>query len=65
VLEVVETARRITGQAIPSVFAPRRAGDPARLTSSASFAQKTLNWKARYSDMDTLVKTSWAAYTAR
>jgi UDP-glucose 4-epimerase len=65
VLEVIETARRVTGQAIPSVFAPRRAGDPARLTSSASFAQKTLGWKARYSDMDTLIQTSWAAYTAR
>ena len=65
VLEVIETARRITGQEIPSVFAPRRAGDPARLTSSAAFAQQTLDWKALYSDMDTLIRTSWAAYTAR
>jgi UDP-glucose 4-epimerase len=64
VMEVVETARRISGQAIPATTVARRAGDPAKLTASSSLARETLGWTARYSDMDTLIKTSWAAYQA-
>jgi len=62
VLEVLETARRITGQPIPSQVAPRRPGDPAKLTASAGLARSLLGWKAEHSDMETLVRTSWEAY---
>ncbi|MDR2471219.1 MAG: UDP-glucose 4-epimerase GalE [Treponema sp.] len=62
VLEVLETARRITGRPIPSRVAGRRPGDPARLTASAGLARSLLGWKAAHSDLDTLVKTSWEAY---
>jgi len=62
VKEVLETARKITGQAIPARTADRRPGDPAKLTSSASLAFSILGWKAKYSDMETLIKTSWAVY---
>jgi UDP-glucose 4-epimerase len=64
VTEVVETARRITGQAIPAKISGRRAGDPAKLTASSGLAREVLGWQARYSDMDTLIKTSWDAYRA-
>ena len=62
VLEVLEAARRITGQPIPSRIAERRSGDPAKLTASAGLACSLLGWKAEYSDIDTLVRTSWEAY---
>jgi UDP-glucose 4-epimerase len=62
VKEVVETARRITGKPIPAKTVSRRPGDPAKLTASAAYALETLGWKAQYSDMETLVKTSWEAY---
>jgi UDP-glucose 4-epimerase len=62
VLEVLETARRVTGQPIPSRIAARRPGDPAKLTSSAAEARALLGWKAEHSSMETLVKTSWDAY---
>ena len=62
VLEVLETSRRITGQPIPSRFVERRPGDPAKLTASAGLAHSLLNWKAKHSDMDTLVRTSWEVY---
>jgi len=62
VLEVLETARRITKQPIPSRITERRLGDPAKLTASAALALSLLGWKAEYSDMDTLVKTSWEVY---
>ena len=62
VLEVLEAARRISGQPIPSRIAERRPGDPARLTASAGLARSLLGWKAEHSDLDTLVRTSWEVY---
>ncbi|MDR2553700.1 MAG: UDP-glucose 4-epimerase GalE [Treponema sp.] len=62
VLEVLETARRITGRPIPSRIAGRRPGDPAKLTASAGLARSLLGWKAEHSDLETLVRTSWEAY---
>jgi UDP-glucose 4-epimerase len=62
VLEVLEAARRITGQPIPSRIAGRRPGDPAKLTASAALALALLGWKAEHSDLDTLIRTSWEAY---
>ncbi|MDR0402811.1 MAG: UDP-glucose 4-epimerase GalE [Treponema sp.] len=62
VMEVLETARRVTGKPIPSRVAERRPGDPAKLTASAALARELLGWKAEYSDMETLVRTSWEAY---
>jgi UDP-glucose 4-epimerase len=64
VLEVVETARRISGKAIPAAIAPRREGDPAKLTASAALAHKILGWKARHSDMEILITSTWQAYQA-
>jgi UDP-glucose 4-epimerase len=64
VTEVVETARRVTGKPIPAKIAERRAGDPAKLTASSALARELLGWEARYSDMETLIKTSWEAYNA-
>jgi len=60
--EVLETARRVTGRPIPAKIAGRRPGDPAKLTASSALALQLLGWKTRYSDMETLIKTSWKAY---
>jgi UDP-glucose 4-epimerase len=62
VLEVIEAARRSTGKPIPTKIVARRPGDPAKLTASAQYARETLGWTARYSDIDTLVSTTWKAY---
>ena len=58
--EVVEAARRVTGQAIPAVVASRRAGDPARLVASADRAREVLGWSPRYPTLDAMVATAWA-----
>jgi len=65
VLEILESARRVTGRTIVSETAPRRPGDPARLVASSALARKLLGWQARYSDADTLVRTSWEVYRSR
>src|SRR5574344_3171319 len=62
VKEILEAARRITGRTIPADYVERRAGDPATLVASAKFAYEKLGWKAQYSDVDTLVRSTWNAY---
>jgi UDP-glucose 4-epimerase len=62
VLEIIETARQITGKPIPVKITGRRAGDPASLTASAALANETMGWNAKYSDIETLVRTSWEIY---
>ncbi|MCU0609777.1 MAG: UDP-glucose 4-epimerase GalE [Chitinispirillaceae bacterium] len=63
VMEMVTTARQITGRPIPSVVSPRRAGDPAALFASSNAALKILGWKATRSDVGTLVASTWKMYT--
>jgi len=62
VLEILEAARRITGKAIPATISGRRPGDPAKLVASSAAAKALLGWEARYSDLDTIIATSWRAY---
>ena len=59
VLEVIETAKRVTGIDIPYEFAPRRAGDPAVLVASSELAKKELGWKPKYNNLETIVSTAW------
>ena len=62
VKEIIDAARKITGKAIPAEEAPRRPGDPASLYTSSALAKKLLGWEPKYSDVDTLVKTTWDVY---
>jgi len=62
VLEILEAARRITGRPIKATIEGRRPGDPARLVASSRLASELLDWKARHSDVDSLVETSWNVY---
>jgi len=62
VTEVLETARRVTGRPIPVKIVGRRSGDPAKLTASSVLARELLGWEAKYSDMETLIRTSWEVY---
>jgi UDP-glucose 4-epimerase len=62
VKEVLETARRVTGKPVPAKIVGRRAGDSAKLTASSALARQLLGWEAKYSDMETLIRTSWEVY---
>jgi UDP-glucose 4-epimerase len=63
VLEMIETARRVTGREIRHRITARRPGDPAKMTASSEKAGELLGWKARYSDVETLVASSWKVYS--
>ena len=59
VLEVVETARQVTGHPIPVVEAPRRAGDAARLVASSERIQRDLGWKPKIPDLKDIIASAW------
>ena len=62
VKEIIDAARRITGKPIPSKDVERRPGDPACLYTTSKKAKELLGWEPKYSDVDTLVKTTWEVY---
>jgi len=62
VKEVLETARQISGKPISAKTAERRPGDPEKLVASAALARRLLGWEARYSNMETIIETSWKVY---
>ena len=65
VREVIESARRVTGHAIPVEVCPRRAGDPAVLVASSEKAIEQLGWKPRYTELDDIVRTAWVWHQKR
>ena len=65
VKEIIDAARKITGKPIPAGEEPRRPGDPAELYTTSKLAKDLIGWEPKYSDVDTLVKTTWDAYTAK
>jgi UDP-glucose 4-epimerase len=62
VFEMLEAARRITGRDIPHRVTDRRPGDTATLIASSGLARSLLDWKPLYSDVETLVSSSWQVY---
>jgi UDP-glucose 4-epimerase len=59
VLEVIETARKVTGRPIPMRIEGPRAGDPPRLVADATKARTVLGWKPAMSDLATILRTQW------
>lgn len=59
VREVIETARRVTGHAIPAIEAARRPGDPAVLVASSDKIRNELGWNPEYADLETIIRTAW------
>lgn len=59
VKEVIETARKVTQNAIPAKVTPRRTGDPAKLIASSDKAKKVLGWKPQHAELDEIISTAW------
>ena len=58
VLEVIQTAEKVTGKPVRRKVGPRRAGDPPILVADASKAQQVLGWTAQR-DLTNIVATAW------
>jgi UDP-glucose 4-epimerase len=59
VIEVIETARKVTGKPIPMRIEAPRAGDPARLVADPTRAKTVLAWTASRSDLGSIVRSAW------
>ncbi|MCX5654853.1 MAG: UDP-glucose 4-epimerase GalE [Planctomycetota bacterium] len=59
VREVIETARRVTGHAIPVKEGPRRTGDPPSLVASSDRIIRDLGWKPKFPAIETIIETAW------
>jgi len=59
VREVIDAARRVTGEPIKAIECDRRPGDPPSLVGSADKARSTLGWQPRYTDIDDIIAHAW------
>ena len=59
VLEVIETARRITGKKIEMKIEPARPGDPSRMIANAERARATLGWTPAQPELSEIISTAW------
>jgi UDP-glucose 4-epimerase len=57
--EVIEAARRITGQSIPARIAPRRAGDPAVLVASSELIKQEIKWTPGHFELEAIIESAW------
>jgi UDP-glucose 4-epimerase len=64
VLEVVQTAEKVTGRPIPHRTSPRRPGDPATLVASSQLARQRLGWTPRHPDLESIVASAWRWHQA-
>ena len=58
--EVLDAVERVTGTAVPTLYAGRRPGDPAILVADASRANEVLGWQPHRSNLDEMVSSAWA-----
>lgn len=59
VLEVIEAARKVTGQAIKVEYQPRRSGDPSRLVANAGKAADLLGWRPKFSSLEEMIGSAF------
>jgi len=59
VLNVIETAKKVTGRDINVRVEPPRPGDPARLVADPTKAGKVLDWKPVKSDLPAILRSQW------
>jgi UDP-glucose 4-epimerase len=59
VLEVIETAKRVTGRNVAYELGPRREGDPPRLVGDATKAREVLGWAAKRPELEDIVRSAW------
>jgi UDP-glucose 4-epimerase len=59
ILELIETAEKVTGREITYDFGPRRGGDPAILIASSAKIKAELGWEPKYTSLEQIVASAW------
>ncbi|MBV9862302.1 MAG: UDP-glucose 4-epimerase GalE [Alphaproteobacteria bacterium] len=60
VREVIAAAEAVSGRRVPRRETARRPGDPPELVADPSLAAEQLGWRAKVSDLDTIMRTALA-----
>jgi UDP-arabinose 4-epimerase len=63
ILEIVSAIERVTGRPVPVIHAARRPGDPETLVADASRAERLIEFRTKYSDLETIIQTTWRSRT--
>ena len=63
-LQILEAARKVTGQKIPAEKAARRSGDPDTLIASSEKAREVLGWKPQFDDIEKIIASAWAWHSS-
>ena len=63
VLEVIETAREVTGAEVKVRMQERRPGDPSHLVADSSRARSVLGWQPKHADLGAIVNSAWQWHT--
>lgn len=58
-LEILNAARKVTGQAIPAKIGPRRPGDPSTLIAASDKARSVLGWQPQFDDVEKIIGDAW------
>ncbi|SMP76139.1 UDP-glucose 4-epimerase GalE [Desulfonatronum lacustre] len=59
VRQVVDMVREVGGREVPTLDAPRRAGDPPALVAVADKARAVLGWEPSLPRLEDIVRTAW------
>ena len=65
VLDVINKSSEMSEKKIEHRIEPRREGDIGSLIANTDLAKKLIGWKPRYSDLDTIIKSTWEIYKTR
>lgn len=57
--DIIDTARRVSGQHIEVEVGPRRVGDPPVLVATAEKARLELGWRPRYNLIEDIIESAW------
>ena len=58
VKEIIDAVEKVFNVKLNIEYAPKRAGDPAKLYAASDKARKMLGWKLAYTDIERIVKTA-------
>ena len=58
VLDVINTANKITGNKIKFAFDKKRPGDSEKLISNVEKLHQNINWKPKYNNLDFIIQTA-------
>ncbi len=59
VREIIVAAEKVSGKKCTVEYAPRRAGDPAKLFADNHKAKEILGWNPQYTDIEGIIQTAW------